>query len=90
MTTTQIANEILRAACTKRGFLVFESHAGKESEVAVSLERRGLLSVSIAPAMIPGGPQLFGPDTADRTEMRATYRATPKGRAKFTSDTLLA
>ena len=87
---TTAANDILQAACSSRGFSVFESHKDIESDVAASLERRGLLAVSIAPVTIPGGPQLYGPDTDDRVEMRATYRATPEGRQKFVLGALLA
>lgn len=87
---TRIANDIMIEACSKRGFKIFASHTGVDMDVAASLERRGLLSVSIAPVTIPGGPQLYGPDTEDRVEMRATYRATPEGRQMFVLGALLA
>lgn len=74
---------IMADACSKRGFQIFTSHDGVTMDIAVGLERRGLLSVSIAPTLIPGGPQMYGPNTEDRMEDRATYRATTKGRELF-------
>lgn len=88
---TRIANDIMIEACSNRGFKILASHTGVDMDVAASLERRGLLSISsIDPVTIPGGPQLYGPDTEDRVDLQATYRATPEGRQKFSRGTLLA
>jgi hypothetical protein len=89
MTTTKLANEILMDSLTKRGLRILESHTGAEMNMAALLVNRGLLSFSVESVTIPGGPQLYGPDTEDRTEMCATYRATELGRQMFCAGSIL-
>jgi hypothetical protein len=89
MSNTTKANDILQAACSSKGFTCLFSRTDSYTDLAETLQDRGLLTFTCETVQIDEF-DFFGEIVPAHTDTKITYRATDEGRAKWLSGTFLA
>lgn len=89
MSNTTKATDILQAACSSKGFTCLFSHTDSYTDLAETLQDRGLLTLTCETVQIDEF-NFFGEIVPAHSETKLTYRATDAGRAKWLAGTCLA